>query len=72
MVRLRLVHGPLLHAILVWFVASITYEFKDVKGTTKLMGNLFTAELQRRLDAEAMPITVIAVHPGTVSTGTPS
>ncbi|EIM89854.1 NAD-P-binding protein [Stereum hirsutum FP-91666 SS1] len=37
-------------------------------GTTKLQNILWVAELQRRLDAEGTPITVLAVHPGTVDT----
>src|SRR6266702_4359692 len=34
------------------------------------MDLLWVPELQRRLDEEGAPITVITVHPGTVSTGT--
>ncbi|KAI0048695.1 NAD-P-binding protein [Auriscalpium vulgare] len=37
-------------------------------GTSKLMNLLWVPELQRRLDAENVPITVMALHPGTVST----
>ncbi|EIM89870.1 NAD-P-binding protein [Stereum hirsutum FP-91666 SS1] len=37
-------------------------------STTKLQNILWVAELQRRLDAEGTPITVMAVHPGTVYT----
>lgn len=34
------------------------------------MNILFAGELQRRLDAEGSPITVITLHPGAVATGT--
>jgi len=34
------------------------------------MNLLWVPELQRRLDEEGAPITVMTVHPGTVSTGT--
>ncbi|EIM92948.1 NAD-P-binding protein [Stereum hirsutum FP-91666 SS1] len=34
-------------------------------GTTKLMNILHARELQRRLDAEAITITVLSLHPGT-------
>ncbi|KAI0066555.1 NAD-P-binding protein [Artomyces pyxidatus] len=37
-------------------------------GTTKLMNILFTRELQRRLDEDGAPISVIALHPGIVAT----
>ncbi|EIM89867.1 NAD-P-binding protein [Stereum hirsutum FP-91666 SS1] len=37
-------------------------------GTTKLQNILWVGELQRRLDAEGIPITVIVIHPGAVST----
>ncbi|KAA1474635.1 NAD-P-binding protein [Dentipellis sp. KUC8613] len=39
-------------------------------GTSKLMNVLFAAELQRRLDAEKVPITAISLHPGAVGTET--
>ncbi|KAF9457627.1 NAD-P-binding protein [Collybia nuda] len=35
---------------------------------TKFAGVLFTEELQRRLDAERVPIIVMALHPGNVNT----
>ncbi|KAI0265364.1 hypothetical protein BC834DRAFT_879075 [Gloeopeniophorella convolvens] len=35
---------------------------------SKMMNMLWVPELQRRLDAEGVPITVMTVHPGTVST----
>lgn len=35
---------------------------------SKLMNLLWVPELQRRLDEEGVPITVMTVHPGTVST----
>ncbi|KAA1470089.1 NAD-P-binding protein [Dentipellis sp. KUC8613] len=37
-------------------------------GKSKLMNMLFTTELQRRIDAKNVPITVLAVHPGGVAT----
>ncbi|TFY59477.1 hypothetical protein EVG20_g7778 [Dentipellis fragilis] len=37
-------------------------------GKSKLMNVLFTTELQKHLDAENVPITVLAVHPGGVAT----
>ncbi|KAI0061086.1 NAD-P-binding protein [Artomyces pyxidatus] len=36
--------------------------------TSKMMNLMWLSELQRRLDVEGVPITVIALHPGTVST----
>lgn len=36
---------------------------------SKLMGMLYVKELQRRLDEEAVPILVMAVHPGFVNSG---
>jgi len=36
---------------------------------SKLAGVLFSGELQRRLDADNIPITVISVHPGGVNSG---
>ena len=39
-------------------------------GVSKLMNLLWVSELQRRLDEEGVPITLMTVHPGTVSTGT--
>jgi hypothetical protein len=38
-------------------------------GLSKLANILFTAELQRRLDAENIAALSIALHPGGVSTG---
>ncbi|KAF8837408.1 hypothetical protein BDN67DRAFT_973061 [Paxillus ammoniavirescens] len=35
---------------------------------SKLANILYASELQRRLDAEASPITVISLHPGAVNT----
>ncbi|KAI0319571.1 NAD-P-binding protein [Amylostereum chailletii] len=37
-------------------------------GATKLMIILFIGELQRQLDAENIPITAMAVHPGEIAT----
>lgn len=39
-------------------------------GLSKLANHLFSAELQRRLDAEKVPIVTIGLHPGYVLTGT--
>lgn len=36
---------------------------------TKLANVLWTAELQRRFDAEKIPITVMSIHPGNVMSG---
>lgn len=48
----------------------LTLSIWHLTATTKLQNILWVAELQRRLDAEGTPITVMAVHPGTVYTGT--
>jgi hypothetical protein len=40
-------------------------------GLSKLANILFTAELQRRLDADNVPALSITLHPGGVSTGKP-
>ncbi|KAF8144697.1 hypothetical protein K438DRAFT_1992615 [Mycena galopus ATCC 62051] len=37
-------------------------------GNTKLANTLHVKELQRRLDAESVPITCIALHPGAIQT----
>jgi NAD(P)-dependent dehydrogenase (short-subunit alcohol dehydrogenase family) len=36
---------------------------------SKLANHLFSAELQRRLDAEKVPIVTVGLHPGYVLTG---
>lgn len=36
---------------------------------SKLANHLFSAELQRRLDAEKVPIITVGLHPGYVLTG---
>ncbi|KAI7977160.1 hypothetical protein EIK77_005365 [Talaromyces pinophilus] len=38
-------------------------------GLSKLANHLFSAELQRRLDADKVPIVTIGLHPGYVLTG---
>lgn len=38
-------------------------------GLSKLANHLFSAELQRRLDAEKVPIVTVGLHPGYVLTG---
>lgn len=38
-------------------------------ATSKLMGVLYVKELQRKMEAEGVPIIVMAVHPGIVNTG---
>ena len=38
-------------------------------GYTKLANILWTTELQRRFDAENIPITAMSVHPGNVMSG---
>lgn len=39
-------------------------------GRSKVAMVLYTKELQKRLDAEGIPILVISLHPGTINTGT--
>ncbi|KAF8500193.1 NAD-P-binding protein [Russula emetica] len=46
---------------------STTYKPKtNVYGYTKLANVLWTTELQRRFDAENIPITAMSIHPGNV------
>ncbi|KAH9928811.1 NAD-P-binding protein [Fomitopsis serialis] len=57
-------------------IEDFNREFKDESfasnrryNLSKYMGVLHVKELQRRLDAEEVPIIVTAVHPGIVNTG---
>ncbi|KAI0959136.1 hypothetical protein AcW1_004052 [Taiwanofungus camphoratus] len=56
-------------------IDDFNFEYKDSTfqqhlrySTSKLMGVLYVKELQRKMEAEGVPIIVMAVHPGIVNT----